>query len=377
MRPLALIAHPSPDVYGADLQMLRTVDALRMNGWEVVVCLPRHGALAPMIIERGADVVIVEYPVLRKSELSPRRIVQLAAAATASLVRIRGLIRARQPALVIVNTVTLPWWIAGARLASTPVICHLHEAEVGMGAWKGRALMSPLVLAKSIIVISDAAMSAMTEAIPWLRSRSTLIYNGVSQPPHMPRPYRPPDRPRILVIGRLSPRKAPDLALEAVALLRSRGYDVELEIAGTPFEGYEWYERQLRARADCDDLRGHVTFAGYASPIWPHLDDASIVVQPTQYEPFGLAVVEAQFALRPVVASGALGHLETISHEVTGLLSKPGDVESIADNVARLLDNPDEAIEITQRARLEALNRFSTDRYAREVAQLAAATART
>ena len=53
---------------------------------------------------------------------------------------------------------------------------------------------------------------------------------------------------------------------------------MELQVCGTPFEGYEWYEAQLRDRAGQPDLAGAVTFLGYVSPVWPTLAEADAFV---------------------------------------------------------------------------------------------------
>lgn len=369
-----LIAHPSPDVYGADLQMLQTVDALVGDGCRVVVALPEDGRLVPMLEAHGAEVEFVTFPVLRKAYLSPRAIVPLLVRATRATARARRVIRRLRPAAVIVNTVTVPWWIVASRLAFTPVLCHLHEAETEARRLVRRALISPLYLTQAVIVISQAAMRAMTEVAPALERRARLIYNGVPEPDLPAQPVAADASARLLVIGRLSPRKAPHVLLEVTALLRSRGLAVDAELAGTPFEGYEWYEQQLRDRAAQPDLAGHVHFAGYRSPIWPTLAEATVVVQPSSQEPFGLAVVEAQYALRPVVATGAAGHLETITDADTGLLVPPAaDAElamSLADRVAELLGDPAGARELAERARIEARRRFSVGRYHREVVSL-------
>ena len=42
-----VVVNPSPDVYGADLQMLQTVTALIEVGRRVVVALPEDGELVP------------------------------------------------------------------------------------------------------------------------------------------------------------------------------------------------------------------------------------------------------------------------------------------------------------------------------------------
>ena len=167
-------------------------------------------------------------------------------------------------------------------------------------------------------------------------------------------------------MGRLSPRKAPHLALEAVSRLRSRGYDVRIELAGSVFPGYEWYLEELKERANRPDLSGAVSFAGYCSPIWPSLQRADLVVQPSLRESLGNAVIEAQMSLRPVVATATSGHLVTIADGETGLLFPSGDVDALADAIARIIDDDDLAADITRRARTTAIERFSIKRYAAE-----------
>ena len=163
---------------------------------------------------------------------------------------------------------------------------------------------------------------------------------------------------RLVVVGRLSPRKAPHLALEAVAALRREGYALTLELAGSVYPGYEWYEEQLRRRAAQPDLAGAVTFPGYCKPIWPHLAAADVVVAPSLREPFGNAVVEAQLSQRPVVATSALGHLESIDDGQTGLLVPPDDVPAMTAAIKRLVDDPALAAALAERGRGSALAHF-------------------
>jgi glycosyltransferase involved in cell wall biosynthesis len=371
-RGTVLIAHPSADVYGADLQMLESVSGLLADGWRVVVALPADGPLVPMLHERGAEVGFVSFPVLRRANMAARGFAKMASDAALGLPRLLRVIRQFRPAVVYVNTVTLPWWLLAARLAGVPTVCHLHEAESGDKSVVLKALLSPLRLAQAVIVISKSTLDAMAAVEPGLRSRARLIYNGVPQPPDEPSkaPRKPPLD--VVVVGRLSPRKAPHLALEAVGRLRQRGYDLHIELTGTAFEGYEWYVDQLQTRAAEPDLAGAVTFTGYTSPIWTVLERADIAVAPSLREPFGNAVVEAQLARRPVVATAALGHTESITDGETGLLVPSEDVDAMASAIARLVDDPELAERLAESGRRSAIERFSTDRYRREVADLVA-----
>ena len=369
-RGSVLIANPSPDVYGSDLQMLESVSALTEQGWRVVVAIPSDGELVPKLRERGAEVRFFAFPVLRRANQSIPAFLAMVALAAASVPRIAWLIRRLRPCAVYVNTVTLPWWLLASRLTGTPTVCHLHEAENTDSALVRRALVAPLRLAHAVIVISRSAMSAMVQADPGLSRRGRLIYNGVPTPPEEPTPPARREPLRAVVVGRLSPRKAPHLALEAVGRLRSAGLPLELELAGSAFPGYEWYVEQLQERAARDDLAGAVTFSGYCSPIWPALQRADLAVAPSLREPFGNAVVEAQLALRPVVATAALGHLESITDAETGLLVPPEDVDAMAAAIERLVTDADLAAELAANARRNALDRFTTDRYRREIVGL-------
>jgi glycosyltransferase involved in cell wall biosynthesis len=365
-----LVVNPSPDVYGADLQMLQTVAAMVEDGCRVVVALPEDGDLVPRIQAYGAEVIFIRFPVLRRGNAGAASMITMALDAARSVPRSMRLIKHLRASVIIVNTVTLPWWLLAGRLGRTPTVCHLHEAETQVRRTVRHALMLPLFMADAVIVISQSAMEAMTEVQPRLARRAHLIYNGVPQPPTEPKPARRSGTFRLAVVGRLSPRKGPDVALEATARLRRDGYDVALEIAGSIFPGYEWFEEQLRQRAGQPDLAGAVELSGYRTPIWPVLARADVMLAASLHEPFGNAVVEAQISARPVVAAASQGHLESIVEGRTGLLVEAGNAQAMAAAVVRLIDDPDLAARLAEEGRSEAIRRFSVDRYRREVIEL-------
>ncbi len=367
---VVLVAHPSPDLYGADLQLLQSIAAMISSGRRVVVAVPSEGPLNDRIRHLGAEVEICDFPVLRKAALRPAALGQTAMAAAIAVPRLLRLIKRVAPQMIYVNTVTLPWWLFASRLAGVPVVAHLHEAETDVRPSVARLLLLPLRAANKIIVISEAVRSALVEAHPGLADRTQLIYNGVPGPDVEPAPAAGAGPTRLIVIGRLSPRKAPHLVLEAAALLRSAGVDVEVELAGSVFPSYEAYEAELQELAARPELSGHVRFAGHRSPIWPALAAADIVVQPSSREPFGNAVVEGMLAMRPVVAADAQGHRESVIDGSTGLLVTDADATSLAGAIRRLVDDPAQAADLARTARAEAQRRFSVDRYAHEVIKL-------
>ena len=88
-------------------------------------------------------------------------------------------------------------------------------------------------------------------------------------------------------------------------------------------------EAALRARAAEPDLAGRVILAGALADVRPALAAAHCLLHCADAEPYGLALVEALAAGRPVVAPGAAGPLEIVTAGA-GRLYPPGDAQAAA-----------------------------------------------
>jgi len=305
----------------------------------VDVALPVEGPLIGELRSRGARVHVVPFPVLRKSVLRPGSLVTLLIEMVRCIGGVRRLLRRERPGLVLVNTLTIPGWLAAARLAGIPSLCHVHEAEEDQPKAVRLVLAAPLALADGIVANSAAAATVLERSLRYLRGRILVVHNGVPGPPDGPGTLEPRsagDPLRIALVGRLSPRKGIDVAIRAVGLVVRRGYDVTLSVCGTVFPGYEWFEADLRELAAAPQTQGRVDFAGYLSPTWPVLAAADLVLVPSRVEPFGNTAVEALLAERPLVASRTQGLREVVRDGVTGLLVEPGSEVELADAIARL-----------------------------------------
>lgn len=368
-----LLAHASVELYGSDLQLVETAAGCVDAGADVVVVLPGDGPLAERMRDVGARVETLDMPVLRKAHLTPRGIVALGAATLRALGPMTRLIRRVRPDTVLVNTLTIPAWLVAARLAGVAPVCHVHEAEAD-ARWVVRVgLAAPLLLARAVVVNSAAARDVVVSAVPALRRRTRVVYNGVPGPPEVAvadgGAGAAPGSAHVVLVGRLSPRKGSDVALEAVALLRGTGRDVRLTLCGSVFAGYEWFEDQLRVRAAADDLAGAVDLVGYADP-WEWFARGDVVVVPSRVEPFGNVAVQAMLAGRPVVVSRTQGLAEIVRDGETGLLVRPGDPVALADAIAELLDDPARASVLAEAGRTDAAERFGAQRYRAQMGRL-------
>ncbi|MFD1825872.1 glycosyltransferase family 4 protein [Mumia zhuanghuii] len=374
-RGTVLVATPSADVYGSDLQLRETVRALLAAGWRVRVAAGSDGPLLAMLREDGAEAIALGFPALRRAYASPVGLLRLARDLAGAAPRATQALRTARPDVVLVNTLTLPWWTALARAHRVPVVCHVHEAEQSDPRPLRVALARPLALATTVVANSEATVAELADVNPRLGERMRLVHNGVRGPDTAPAP--PPwGARRLLVVGRLSARKAPHVALDVLERLIAQGRDVELELCGSALTDQTAYEAELRERASRPLLAGRVHFSGHVAPIWPALSRAHVLLAPSRGESLGNAVIEAQLAGRPVVATAVQGHLESVVDGESGLLAPVDDAETMAAQVGRILDDPALTARLVDGGRNRATTMFSPQRYAEEMQDVVASAAR-
>ncbi|WP_082487340.1 glycosyltransferase family 4 protein [Leifsonia sp. Root112D2] len=367
-----LFAHPSAELYGSDRVLLESIQAVVDAGARVIVTLPETGPLAPLIHDLGADVACCPTPVLRKSMLKPRGMINLLVQTIRGSIDGRRLLRSVRPDLVYVNTLTIPLWVVLGRVSRTRVICHVHEAEGSASRLLQRALNAPVLLAHQVVINSRFSMDVLAKSYSRLAVRSTIVYNGVVGPPHPQRGRPKLNGPlKILYLGRLSARKGVDIAVDAVAQLRDRGLAAHLDIVGAVFPGYEWYRDQLIDQVTRYGLATDITFHGFHSSIWPFLSDCDVVVVPSRLdEPFGNTAVEAILGARPAVTSNTSGLREAAGGYRSSVLISPSDPSALADALQSISDDWPTVREKAWLDRAQAVARHSPERYRRRIAAI-------
>lgn len=140
---------------------------------------------------------------------------------------------------------------------------------------------------------------------------------------------------RLLTVGRLTYQKGYDIAIQALALLKARGYDVRWYVIG---EGPERASlERLAARLDLED---DFLLLGAKENPYPYVYQAQIYVHATRWEGKSIAIEEAQILKKPLVASACTGTAEQITSGVDGLLVEL-DAENLARGLAWLVDHPE------------------------------------
>jgi GT2 family glycosyltransferase len=371
-----LVAHPGAELYGSDRVLLESVTALARDR-RVVVVLPQGGPLVAELEARGAVVETCAMPVLRKAALRPSGALRLAADACRGLLPAVRLVWRHGRGGVYVSTLTIPSWVVLSRLLRRPVLCHVHEAESTAPRPVRRAMAVGPLLADSVVVNSRYSLAVLADVAPAVRRRSTVVYNGVPGPDDVvPAREQLTGPVRLLFIGRLSPRKGPQVAVAALAELVARGLDARLDLLGSVFDGYEWFAEELHDLVRDAGLTDRVEFLGFRSEIWPVLAASDVVLIPSVGdEPFGNTAVEAVLAARPLVVSAGSGLQEAADGYPSAQAVAPGEAGLWADAVQRVVatwpTRRHQALEDAAAARHRHDPRAYQDRLHRVMAELA------
>lgn len=232
--------------------------------------------------------------------------------------RLQRAVRGLAPdAVEVHDRFTLPWVATWLRRHRVPVLLMVHErlrtplrafAHLpGVAADRAEAVANRrLVEAVGPVVVASRSVARTFPA-----GGAVVVPLGVDRSLFPPRSMRGDDGAlRLALVGRLSPEKAPLLAVDTVTMLCGRGHDVHLDVVGTgPLE------RRVARRAPW----GRATFHGHVpqDQVARIVRDADVLLAPCPTEAFGLAALEALASGVPVVAQrdSAVGELLGLAGE--------------------------------------------------------------
>ena len=186
-------------------------------------------------------------------------------------------------------------------------------------------------------------------------------------------PWQPPapGAPlRIFSCGRLNAVKGHDHLIETVRLLREQGIDARLEIAGEDEQGGSGYHRYLAALIAEKGLGDAVTLLGAVSEdrVREGLEHAHVFALASLNEGISVAIMEAMAMEMPVVVTDVGGNHELITSGRDAILVPPEAPGVMADEIARLVADPDHARALAQASRARVAADFHHRRSAEAVA---------
>ena len=225
-----------------------------------------------------------------------------------------------------------------AHVLRTPFVSTRHNDDrylLGPFRHVDRAFMHGV---RRIVAISDSVREFHIKSGLDAEKLVTIHY-GLDEVPTAPSEVTPEtlgiraDAPLVLAIGRLIEQKGHATLLEAFARVHRTHPDARLAILG--WGPLEAPTKELVRKLGLDDA---AFVLGRVEPRdW--LARADVFAHTSQWEGFGIVLLEAMLARLPVVATRVSAIPEIVVDGETGLLTPPGDAAAVADALGRLLDD--------------------------------------
>jgi L-malate glycosyltransferase len=238
----------------------------------------------------------------------------------------------------------VPAWLV-ARLRGKKVLLHYHSGEardhLRRFRFAGSMLrkMDMLVVPSGYLVDVFAEFGLKASAVPNIFDLSQFCFRA-----------RKPLRPHLVCTRGFHPYYRVDLVVQAFAKVQKVFPEACLDLAGGgPLE------RKIRDLVDELRLSG-VRFLGVVSraEIGRAYGRADIFVNASSLDNMPVSVLEAFASGTPVVTTAPEGMNYLVDHERTGLLSPPGDAATLAENILRLLKDPELASRLAANAYAES-----------------------
>lgn len=285
------------------------------------------------------------------------------------------------PAQDVILADGLAWGAVPPELAASiaaPVVALCHHPlglETGLSNAQSRHLLrneqAVLASAAHVIVSSATTGETLQQEFQVEASRITVAEPGTDRRPRATGQGAPP---HIIAVGSVAPRKAYDMLIAALALIKDRPW--RCTIAGSLQRAPEFADRVASLIRE-HGLGGRVTLAG-------EIEDAAlerlylsadVFVSSSHYEGYGMVLAEALAHGLPIVATTGGAASATVP-DAAALKTPVNDAAAFSRAMATLLDNPQLRHEIAAASWKSGLALPTWEDTARRIAQAVQAAAR-
>jgi mannosyltransferase len=278
-------------------------------------------------------------------------------------------------------------------LRRTPLIWHARRNnEMIMGVLL-RSLGWPLKLVftsaaqrhhtwitRWLINRMDAIIATNDISASFLKREATVIPHGVDTERYAPSADRAaafteaglPGRYAIGCFGRVRAQKGSDVFVDAMCRLLPRYPDFTAVMVGAITTEHLAFANDLRKRIEAAGLQSRIVITGELpiEDVQRWYRRLTIYAFTSRNEGFGLTLIEAMSVGAALVASRAGAAELVVEDGVTGVLTRPDDVDALVAALEPLMRDPASSAAMGIRARARALAKFSLDAEANKIAEV-------
>lgn len=340
---------------GAELALLRLLEAIGPTGVEPLVVWPRDDAAFERLSSRGIGVIRLRVPRWRHGLSLPLFPVWLA--------RLRVALPGGRIDLIHVNNYrSAPFGRLAARWMGVPCLSTVREmiSPKRIRQYRLRAV-------DGLIAVCEAVARALVDGgVP--RDRVATVWSGVPLPPPQggdgQRLLRQglglaPDEPVIGIVAHILPHKGYEDLIQALGRIVQHIPRVRCLVIGeAPRREYLDHLLDLAQRLA---VRDRLLLLGAREDAPQLMGALDVLVLPSLTEGLPLTVLEAMAAGTPVIGTAVGGIPEAVRDGETGFIVPPGDPGRLAEAVAAILREPAASARMGQTGRRRAEEAFTIE----------------
>ena len=366
---IAFVTHYT-ELYGANRSLLCLIDGLQSYSVKSHVIAPEQGPITEELSERDIPFCTVPFKrwMSKNQWKAPARL-GMNLGVLPLLVR---KFHQWDVDLIHTNSSVTPIGALLGEVLALPHTWHVREfgdRDYGLHHDWGKCLFRKFVSrADASIAVSRAVRQHVLTDVD---TPCYVVYNGVVSQDRLEQmgraaraekdDFSPPYT--FTIVGKISPAKGQEQALQAMRHLAREGKEVRLLVAGS---GAEEHVESLRELCQALDLERKVSLLGYVSDPFEVYHRADAVLMCSPHEAMGRVTAEAMAAVRPVIGYNSDGTAELIDDGHNGLLYD-GTTEHLARCMGRFVNNPHWARSLGQNAWEQARREYTNQVYARQM----------
>ena len=374
-----LYLHAGAEMYGADKVLLELIKGLDSKEFEAHVILPNDGVLVEALRQVGAQVSVLDYPILRRKYFNPKGIADYIRSYNFYAKQIALYAREHSIDMVHNNTAAVLEGIYLKRKLKLPLIWHVHEIIVKPKAISDFINMLMGRYADKIVTVSQAVANHIKQS-PFIKdSQVEVIYNGVDNAVYYPMDASSirekfdieEDALVIGMIGRVNAIKGQNDFIEAVEPLLEKNEQAVAFLAGGVFPGEEWRLEELDKRIASSSVVSQIHRIDYYDKTSELYNMFDIFVLPSiKPDSLPTVVLEAMACSKPVVGYNNGGIAEMVVDDKSGCLVKPNRPQELSNAISLLLDSSEKRKKFGRVGYQRQKELFSLESYIKNFSEL-------
>jgi len=226
------------------------------------------------------------------------------------------------------------------KLFDNKIIIHQHNKGMSkdVDRWPYRWLLPLVYKNAKVILLSWNLYPDIERVVP--KGNVMICPNGIIVTDHEYKERNNPI-PRLLFLSNLMPSKGVFVLLDALKLLKVKGYSFVCDFVGG--ETKEINAQRFANEVNKRGLNKLVTYHGrkYGDEKEKMYNNSDIFVFPTENETFGLVILEAMSHHMPIISTDEGGIPDIVKDGLNGLIAEKRDPESLAKCISQLLEDPE------------------------------------